>query len=55
MIVIRIICVCVVCEGAAMANLGHQASHATQIFIFSRASHNWLNQCIRLAEVCKIS
>ena len=31
---------CVVCEGAAMANLGHQASHATQIFIFSRASHN---------------
>ena len=33
---------CVVCEGAAMANLGHQASHATQIFIFSQASHNLL-------------
>ena len=34
------VCVCCV---AAMANLGHQVSHATQIFIFSRASHNLLN------------
>ena len=34
--VIKIMYVCV----GAVANLGHHASHATQIFIFSRASHN---------------
>ena len=49
--VIKIMYVCV--SVGAVANLGHKASHATQIFIFSRASHNLLISTIQGPHSCE--